>query len=148
MAQKSKGKKQEPRSLEEVMESLVVYPLEAYEFVQSGLTWTVTRVHEKTPEGESLHVTGRQLSEGLREYAWSRWGLMARAVLERWNITSTLDFGRIVYALIEAGVLSKTESDRLEDFKSVYDFRTLETQYRCEVREEAAAKPAKQEGKA
>ena len=41
----------------------------------------------------------------------------AQTVLSRWNITTTLDFGRIVFALIEIGHLQKTEADRLDDFR-------------------------------
>ena len=34
----------------------------------------------------------------------------------------TCDFGRIVFAMIDAGVMSKTSSDTIEDFQAVYDF--------------------------
>lgn len=87
------------------------------------------RPPEDAEEEPSRHITGRQLSEGLREYAWLKWGLMARTVLSRWNITSTMDFGKIVYALIDAQILSKNDSDRIDDFRAVYDFRTLDACY-------------------
>ena len=72
--------------------------------------------------------------------AW-RWpGQMGQAgatVLRRWNITSTLDFGRIVFALIAAGNMQKTDEDTLEDFRNVYDFKnTFETGYRIRPRHE------------
>jgi uncharacterized repeat protein (TIGR04138 family) len=52
-------------------------------------------------------------------------------VLRRWNITSTLDFGRIVFLLIEEGQMQKVEEDTLDDFKNVYDFKSaFETEYR------------------
>ena len=47
---------------------------------------------------------------------------MAKAVLEYWGITSTLDFGEIVYLLIEEGIMSKTKHDKIEDFTDVFDF--------------------------
>jgi uncharacterized repeat protein (TIGR04138 family) len=43
-------------------------------------------------------------------------------VLRRWNIHSTTDFGRIVFALVDNGFLQKTEQDRIEDFRDVFDF--------------------------
>jgi uncharacterized repeat protein (TIGR04138 family) len=47
---------------------------------------------------------------------------MARVVLESWGCLRTDDFGNIVYNLIEASILTKTDQDRLEDFHDVYDF--------------------------
>jgi uncharacterized repeat protein (TIGR04138 family) len=56
---------------------------------------------------------------------------MARTVLRRWGITSTLDFGQIVFALIQADQMQRTEEDTLDDFRNVYDFRTaFESGYR------------------
>lgn len=100
------------------------YAPEAFVFVQEGLAYTADKVHgKKTVLQADRHVTGRELSEGLRELAIARWGMLARLVLERWGIFSTMDFGRIVYAMISAGLFSKTDRDTIEDFKNVYDFR-------------------------
>lgn len=133
MGKKHLPSKSKPKELIEIVADVAVYPAEAYEFVQAGLHFTVERVHQETPPDpdvpDSHHLTGRQLSLGLRQFAWDRWGLLARTVLTRWNITSTTDFGRIVYALIDAGILGKSDSDRVEDFRNVYDFKTLETHY-------------------
>lgn len=74
-------------------------------------------------EATSNHVTGQQLCHGILEYAQERWGLMAGVVLEKWNITATIDFGKMVYAMIDVGLFSKTESDSLEDFRNVFDLR-------------------------
>ena len=119
------------------------YPPEAYELVQRGLNHTVrklfggqgepgakgaaatpkaTKPATKRPAVRPRHVTGQQLCDGLREYVLEQWGLLAGAVLARWHITSTLDFGRIVFALVEANWLQATERDSIEDFRDVYDF--------------------------
>jgi uncharacterized repeat protein (TIGR04138 family) len=109
------------------------FPIQAFEFVQHGLSHTVMKTHgKKIIPGQNRHVTGRQLCEGLREYALRRWGLMARTVLQHWNITSTLDFGRIVFTLVEAGMLKTTDEDTLEDFREVFDFAAFEEGYRIE----------------
>lgn len=68
------------------------------------------------------HVTGQQLCEAIREIALERWGLMARNVLTRWNITCTEDIGVIVFALVENGWLQKQPTDRIEDFEHVFSF--------------------------
>ena|SRR5579859_1302592 len=111
---------------------LGAYPAEAYEFVQRGLGFTVQRVHGTAVDPDaSRHVSGQQLCEGLRDLAISQWGMLASVVLRRWNIHSTLDFGRIVFSLIEVEQMQKTDQDSLEDFRGVFDFRTaFEAGYR------------------
>ena len=101
------------------------YPLEAYLFLQRGLDFTAHRIHgELKPNAHpsSRHVNGRQLCQGLRDYAVQQYGLLARAVLRRWHIYSSEDFGRIVFALVDAGLMQKTEGDSIRDFIDVYDF--------------------------
>jgi uncharacterized repeat protein (TIGR04138 family) len=108
------------------------YPLDAFLFVQRGLDFTVRRIHgELDIEPEQLeeqdiqqrHVDGQTLCLGLRDYAKQQYGLMARTVLKRWNIQSCEDFGQIVFSLVEAGLMHKTEDDTLADFSEVFDFR-------------------------
>ena len=69
------------------------------------------------------HISGRDLCWGLREFARKRWGMLARMVLESWNIKSTADFGRIVFGFIDLDMMRKQPDDRVEDFEDVYDFR-------------------------
>ena len=68
------------------------------------------------------HVSGQQLCMGLRDYAIEQFGMLARPVLEGWSIRRTDDFGRMVFAMIEAGAMSKTPQDTPDDFNGVYDF--------------------------
>ena len=100
------------------------YPREAYEFVQRGLEHTMERAFEEEPmlTHEERHVRGQQLCLGLRDLAIARWGMMAPSVLRYWNIKRTDDFGRIVFAMVEAGLMTKTPDDSLEDFRGVFDF--------------------------
>lgn len=101
----------------------LLYPPEAYDFVQKGLNFTVQQIHGRVASPRAnRHVSGQQLCEGLREFALSQWGLLARTVLGQWEITSTTDFGRIVFHLIELGQMQKTDDDTLEDFQNVYGF--------------------------
>ena len=112
------------KELFELMRS-TKYPVEAFLFVQRGLDATVHRIHGKDKDEEessSRHVSGRQLSHGLRDYAISQYGLLAKSVLAGWNIHSCEDFGHIVFALVDAGLMHKTEEDDIEDFTGVYDF--------------------------
>ena|ERR1700733_12881075 len=116
--------------LQRVADDVGVYPIEAYEFVQRGLAYTVAKIHGPARPGKDRHVSGQQLCEGLRVYALRQWGIMARTVLGHWNITSTFDFGRLVFSMVDHKVMSTTDQDSIEDFRGVYDFRTLDSSYR------------------
>ncbi len=99
------------------------FPPAAFDFVQSGLRHTCERIHGDDAEGgESRHVTGQELCLGLREHAIAQYGGLAKTVLNTWNVRRTHDFGRIVFAMVEAGLLRKTAEDRVEDFEDVFDF--------------------------
>jgi uncharacterized repeat protein (TIGR04138 family) len=74
------------------------------------------------PERMNRHVTGQQLCWAIRDEALSRWGLMARSVLARWNILRTEDIGQIIFHLVENDWLQKQPSDRIEDFNNVFSF--------------------------
>jgi len=98
------------------------YPPEAHEFLHEGLEYTTRKLLGDAAGAEPRHVTGQQLCEGLRELALQRWGLLAKTVLNQWNIRRTRDFGEMVYFLIGLGLMGKQGTDRLEDFDDVYDF--------------------------
>jgi len=110
------------------------YPVDAFLFVQRGLDFTVKGIHGDEPEQtpyedleedeipSSRHVSGQQLCLGLRDFAKREYGLLARGVLARWNINQSEDFGRIVFAMVEGGLMHKTDEDTIEDFMDVFSF--------------------------
>jgi uncharacterized repeat protein (TIGR04138 family) len=93
------------------------YKPDAYEFVLGGLGFTQKKLKK------IAHVSGAQLACGLRDYAINQYGALAIRVLSHWGINQTLDFGNIVFNMIEKKLLSKTEEDLLSDFDAVYDFK-------------------------
>ncbi len=111
-------------------ESAGPYPIDAFHFVREGLTYTVERIHAELDDVTDpaalatldRHISGQQLCLGLRDFAIDQYGYLAPLVLEQWNVRRTDDFGRIVFAMIEAGLMSKTDQDSLDDFRLVYDF--------------------------
>lgn len=103
------------------------FPPEAFQFVRDGLAHTVRMTYGEAgmsseTEDESRHVSGQQLCIGLRDFAIVQFGALARTVLERWGVRRTEDFGKIVFAMIDAGLMRKTDEDTLEDFRDVYEF--------------------------
>jgi len=104
------------KKVEEIIKHDFRYKADAYEFLMQALWFTQKKLKR------SGHVTGKELLEGIREFALEQYGPLAKTVLEHWGIHSTEDFGEIVFNLVEAGLLKKTEEDSKEDFKDVYDF--------------------------
>lgn len=72
--------------------------------------------------GKKRHISGRELADGARGLAIRRFGPMAQTVLQHWGVHCTDDFGEIVFALVEIGVLVKQDEDRPEDFRALFDF--------------------------
>jgi uncharacterized repeat protein (TIGR04138 family) len=114
--------------LVELVERDARYAYEAYEFVFAALAFTqkmlnrVPRDEEAEP-GPEYHVSGPELLQGIRSLALQEYGLMARVVFKLWGINRTDDFGEIIFNLVTANLMSKTEQDCRADFHEVYDFK-------------------------
>jgi len=101
------------------------YPVEAFVFLQEGMARAVKETYgEKflSRPYPDRHVTGRQVCLSLRDLAVERWGFLARNVLDHWRIRATVDFGHMVYLMIDHGLMHKTDDDSLDDFRNVYTF--------------------------
>jgi uncharacterized repeat protein (TIGR04138 family) len=95
-----------------------------YFFVRHGLDYLVKKRAEESQQAAGTphqHISGRQLLEGLREYALSEYGPAAYALLTRWGIQKSSDFGDIVFSLIAENMLGKSPNDRREDFDNGFD---------------------------
>jgi uncharacterized repeat protein (TIGR04138 family) len=68
------------------------------------------------------HVTAAELAWACRDFALQQYGLLAPVVLAHWGITRTDDLGRIVYTLVEVGLLVTQPGDHESDFNAVYQF--------------------------
>jgi uncharacterized repeat protein (TIGR04138 family) len=101
------------------------YSAGAYIFVREGLDHTVKRLDKPR------HVSGNELLDGIREYALQEYGPVAKRVLSEWGIHECVDFGNIVFNLVNEGLLGKTEEDSIEDFMSGYDFHEAFIQPFC-----------------
>lgn len=92
------------------------YPEKAYHFVLSALHRVISGL------GEPRHISGAELSHGVRDLAIAEYGPLARTVLGHWNIVATEDIGEIVFNLLDRGILARTEEDSKADFAGVFDF--------------------------
>ena len=122
------------------------YAYEAYEFLYAALAHTQKLLGRQMADDagpeQVQHVSGRQLLEGVRDLALKEFGLMARTVFRLWGINKTDDFGEIVFNLVEAKLMSKTDEDTRADFHDVYDLdQALVHNYRIELSEETEGAP-------
>jgi uncharacterized repeat protein (TIGR04138 family) len=88
----------------------------AYFFVREALDHIVRQL--EAPR----HISGQELLEGIRKYALSEFGPVTKRVLSEWGINKCIDFGHIVFNLVNEGLLGKTDEDSLDDFAEGYDF--------------------------
>jgi uncharacterized repeat protein (TIGR04138 family) len=106
------------------------YAYEAYEFLFEALAHTQrllgravepARAESSAEEMGEHHVNGPELLAGAIDLARREFGRMARIVFRQWGINRTDDFGEIVFNLIEANLLSKTDRDQRSDFQNLLD---------------------------
>jgi uncharacterized repeat protein (TIGR04138 family) len=123
------------------------YAYEAYEFVFAALKHSEKLLgRSPAPDpGQGLpraastrssgqHVTGAELLHGVRDLALREFGLMARVVFRLWGVNRTDDFGDIVFNLVEAGLMRKTDQDSRGDFHNVFDLdQALVHEYRIQI---------------
>jgi uncharacterized repeat protein (TIGR04138 family) len=108
-------------TLDTVIEKNPRYHREAYIFLREALDYTQKMVI-KGAKDELHHVTGQELLSGIRAYALQQFGPMAMMVLQDWGVNACEDFGELVFNMVDASLLAKTENDTRADFKSGYDF--------------------------
>lgn len=89
---------------------------QALGFVLSALDLSLRGLRQRR------HISGQELCKAVRDLAAREYGLMAREVLNNWGIDSTETIGRIVFALVDAKKMTKTDEDTLADFENVFDF--------------------------
>jgi uncharacterized repeat protein (TIGR04138 family) len=105
------------RSIEELVRQDRRFPPAAYMLVFEGLESALAKLPARR------HVTPRELADGVRECALREWGLLARTVLESWNVRSTADIGDVVFNLIERKLLVAGAEDNRTQFEDVFDFQ-------------------------
>jgi len=105
--------------LDRLIEKDPRFKLEAYLFINDSLVLAQKRA------GKKRHITGLELLQAFRDLAIQRYGQMANAVLNSWGLHTTDDIGAAVFNLVNAGLMSKTDSDRLTDFHAVFDFNQV-----------------------
>ncbi len=98
------------------------YPAEAYSFLRDALDATIKSLQQGRPDPVG-HVSGPELCQGVRHHALQQFGPMVPTIFDAWGIHATRDIGEMVFNLIRTNAFSRSDSDKVEDFEAVYDFR-------------------------
>jgi uncharacterized repeat protein (TIGR04138 family) len=125
------------------------YSPEAFQFLFESLDAAVKLAGRENAEGTDRHVSGQELLAGLRQCASEVFGPLAAEVWRAWGIHDSLDWGRIVFLLVEAGMLNRQENDSLDDFRHGFDFdEVFVDAYEPRFPSELFARPTGEEGHA
>jgi uncharacterized repeat protein (TIGR04138 family) len=98
------------------------YSPEAFRFLFESLPIAMRLAGKEEAQGNQRHVTGQEVLNGMRAHAAEVFGPLAAAVWRAWGVHESLDWGRIVFLLVEAGLLNRQETDTIEDFRPGFDF--------------------------
>ena len=107
--------------ISQLMAAYSNYAMDAYQFVRAGLD-RAQKDRLRRSQVMSVHISGAELLASLCELAIERFGQQAKATLNGWGVYKCEDFGEIVFNMIEAGLLTKTDKDSKADFQGGYDF--------------------------
>jgi uncharacterized repeat protein (TIGR04138 family) len=116
----------QPINFDETLEAIIKkdprYHREAYLFLREALDFT-QKMATKGGKEEMHHVSGQELLAGIRDFALLQYGPMALMVLAEWGVTACEDFGELVFNMVDASLLAKTDKDQRDDFKGGYEFQ-------------------------
>ena len=110
------------------------YSPEAFRFLYESLEHALRLTGREQAEGVDRHVSGHEVLMGMRACALQQFGPLAAHVWRSWGVKETLDWGRIVFLLVEHRMLKRQEGDKLDDFAEGFDFdEVFEHCYRPQV---------------
>lgn len=101
------------------------YSPEAFRFLFESLPQAIQLAGKDQSEGTGRHVTGQEVLAGMRAHATQLFGPLAAAVWRSWGVRETIDWGRIVFLLVDNGLLNRQEADTIEDFRAGFDFEEV-----------------------
>ena len=86
------------------------YTVESYQFVSDSVNYTIGKL------SSHRHISGLELLEGIREFAFLEYGAVAPQVLRSFGLGCARNVGEVVYLLIGVGILSASPEDSPENF--------------------------------
>ena len=84
------------------------YASEAYAFISDAVLYT-TRKMESNSHPRKHHITGRELLDGIKEFAMQQFGPIASAVLRYWGLNDSMAIGHVVFNMVNNQLLGKSQ---------------------------------------
>lgn len=105
------------KHIDEIIKRDPRYKDGAYYFVSQAVPVIAKDIMDKAGITDPhYHITGQELVNGMINLLHEKYGCLAKDVVEFWGINDTLDFGNIVFNLIDENLLSASANDSIEDF--------------------------------
>ncbi len=105
-----------PVDKEQVIRAIVAqdgrYAINAYEFTLEALSYTIRAHHA----GARKHIACKELIVGFAEYGAEVFGFLVSSVFKQWGVKTGKDVGNVVFNMIAKELLTKSESDTIEEF--------------------------------
>ncbi|MFT6362727.1 MAG: putative repeat protein (TIGR04138 family), partial [Planctomycetota bacterium] len=98
------------------------FSVEAFRFLYESLEEALHLAGKDGADGLERHLTGQEVLVGMRSIAGRMFGPMAAQVWRSWGVHESMDWGRIVFLLVDEELLSRREEDSIEDFREGFDF--------------------------
>lgn len=97
------------------------YAAEAYAFISDAVLYTTKKL-EAESHPQKRHITGKELLEGIKEFAMQQFGPIAPEVLRHWGLNDTMAIGHVVFNMVNNHLLGKSQEDTIDDFRNGFDF--------------------------
>lgn len=107
------------KTVEKIIEQDQRYDIEAYAFINAAVRHTAGKLPK---DRRTRNISGRQLLEGVGEFAVEQFGPFALEVLRSWGLNNCRDIGRVVFNMVDHKLLAKSRDDSIDDFNSGLDF--------------------------
>ena len=108
-------------AVEQIVRYDTRYAVEAYSFISDAVLYT-TRKKEAESRMQKRHISGKELLQGIKEFAVEQFGPIAPEVLRYWGLNNSLAIGNVVFNMVNKKLLGKSQEDTIDDFRVEFDF--------------------------
>jgi len=108
-------------TVEQIIDEDPRFSGEAYAFISDAVLYTSQKL-QADDSSKKKHITGKELLDGIKEFALQEFGPIAPEVLRHWGLNDSMSIGHVVFNMVNKNLLGKSQEDSLEDFKGGFDF--------------------------
>ena len=95
---------------------------DAYIFINDAVKFTIDNINMRA-DRSNRHISGKELLDGIKDFAMSKFGPMSYEVLSSWGLEDSLSIGYVVFNMVDYKLLGKSNNDSITDFDNSYNLR-------------------------